>query len=82
MKLNELNEELKILNFKKLNLKLYLREIYYKMLKTNDEAVKENGLIWLVKAFWYINEEIPFEIFPKNLDQDTLNFLNEVIFKK
>ena len=82
MKLNEIDQELKILNFKKLNVKLYLREIYHKMLKFNDEALKENGLIWLVKAFWYINEEIPFELFPQCLDQETLRFLIEVNLQK
>jgi len=79
--LKEINDEIKTLNFNKLNLKLYLREIYYKMLRTNDEAMLENGLVWLIKAFWFINEEIPFELFPKSIDQQTFEFLIEVLIE-
>lgn len=80
MKLNELNRELKTMNFNKLNLKLHIRDIYYRMLRNNDEAIRHHGLIWLIKAFWNINEEIPFDMFPKNIDEVTKKFLNEVIF--
>lgn len=79
-KLNEINEDLKNLNFKKLNLKLYIREIYLKMLKNDDDALKDNGLIWLVKSFWNINDDVPFEFFPKIIDQETFSFIKDVHF--
>ena len=49
------------------------------MLRTNDDAMQENGLVWLIKAFWFINEEIPCELFPKSIDQETFEFLIKVL---
>ena len=76
--INEINQEIKNLNFKKMNVKFHLREIYHKMLKSDDDSLKENGLVWIIKSFWHINEEIPFDIFPKIIDHENFIFLLEV----
>lgn len=74
-KMIHIEKELHDLNFTKMSLRLHLRENYNNALKEKHDFLIENGMIYLIKAFWNINERPPIELFPKVLDEDSIKFL-------
>lgn len=75
MKMNHLDFEMKELNFKKLSVRLHLREIYQKIFKSHDDFLQEEGLIWIIKSCWRIGENPPINLFPKIIDEISIEFL-------
>ena len=75
MKLLQLDSDLEELNFNKMNIRLHLRDVYNKILKEREELLLENGLPWIIKAYWFINENPAVELFPKGLDMGSIDFI-------
>ena len=73
----QIDGELNELSFTKLSIRLHLRDVYGKLLKDREDILLENGLTWIIKAYCYINENPPIELFPKILDSESIDFLLE-----
>lgn len=80
MKMSHLDSEMKEMNFKKLSVRLHLREIYQKIFKSHDDFLQEEGLIWTIKSCWKIGENPPTNLFPKIIDETSVDFLLYVKF--
>jgi len=76
-KMIQLDSDLKNLNFTKMNIRLHLRDIYNKIMKEKEDILLENGLTWIIKSYWFINEGPPIDLFPKILDNGSKDFIME-----
>ena len=79
--LNKLDKELE--NIKKEEkeivnkLMLFYKEILYK-----GKKVKKDGLVWIIKAIWYLGENVPLSFMPPFLDFDSIDYLFQLAHKQ
>jgi hypothetical protein len=73
-KLNELNEELKIVHNNRKVLIDQLYKHYLSLLKEGKDSRKE-GLAWIIMEIFYLNKKILFSNFPNYLDNDCIHYL-------
>ena len=66
-------EEKEIIN----KLMLFYKEILYKAKK-----VKKDGLVWIIKAIWYLGENVPMSFLPPFLDFDSIEYLFKLAHKQ
>ena len=76
--LEEIEREISSKRFKKVRIRLHLRDLYLKMIKSEAQNIFETSLVWIIKALWKINDEVTSEIFPSFLDEASIGFLIEV----
>ena len=61
----------------KKNLKLYreeLTQLYCRALR-DAQDIRSDGLRWVIKSLWKLNECVPVSAFPKFFDEDSCHFL-------
>ena len=73
-KLNEVNEELKIVHNNRKVLIDQLYKHYLSLLKEGKDSRKE-GLAWIIMEIFYLNKKILFSNFPNYLDNDCIHYL-------
>ena len=73
-KLNEVNEELKIVHNNRKVLIDQLYKHYLGLLKEGKDSRKE-GLAWIIMEIFYLNKNILFSNFPNYLDNDCIHYL-------
>ena len=73
-KLNEVNEELKIVHNNRKVLIDQLYKHYLSLLKEGKDTRKE-GLAWIIMEIFYLNKKILFSNFPNYLDNDCIHYL-------
>ena len=66
-------EEKEIIN----KLMLFYKEILYK-----GKKVKKDGLVWIIKAIWYLGENVPMSFMPPFLDIDSIDYLFQLAHKQ
>ncbi len=76
--MSHLDSEMKELNFKKLSVRLHLREIYQKLFKSHDKFLQEEGIVWIINSCLKIGENPPINLFPKIIDETSIEFLINV----
>ena len=76
-KLSSLEREIKDLKFKKNQIRIQLKHLYLKILKS-EEQTTESSFISVIKSLWRINEEVSEEMFPNYLDTESKKYLIEV----
>ena len=80
-KINKLDKELesgKIEEKEIINkLMLFYKEILYK-----GKKVKKDGLVWIIKAIWYLGENVPMSFMPHFLDFDSIDYLFQLAHKQ
>lgn len=84
---NEINGQVRVLEsaehtrrMNKKQLLEYREEIimlYCRMLKDGKDA-RSDGLRWIIKALWTMNEPVPISAFPRFLDDESAHFLLRV----
>jgi len=90
MKLNKKNleNELKKLDKELEKTKKEEKEIirklmqYYKEILFKGKPVKKDGLVWVVKAIWYLGENVPMSFLPPFLDFDSIEYLFKLAHKQ
>ena len=70
---NNRKEEREIIN----RLMLFYKEILFK-----GKNVKKDGLVWIIKAIWYLGENVPMSFMPEFLDFDSIEYLFELAHKQ
>ena len=74
---DKLKEEYKIIK-NQLDLKIeFLSDYYHKKLYEGLD-IRNEGLIWIMKAIWNLDQEIILSFFPNFLDQTSIDYLFEV----
>jgi len=91
-KLNSLEREIKDAKFKKNQLRLQLKQLYLRILKSEEHILysskifystlrqHEASFITIIKNLWKINEEVVEDMFPSFLDTEAMKYLIEVKF--
>ena len=73
-RLNLLNEELEEENKKEKQIKQKLMEHYQELLYKGKE-IRNEGLIWIIKAIWKLDENVPLPFMPNFLDFESIEYL-------
>ena len=76
-KLNEVNEELKIVHNNRKVLIDQLYKHYLGLLKEGKDSRKE-GLAWIIMEIFYLNKKILFSNFPNYLDNECIHYLFKI----
>ena len=79
--LNKLDKELE--NTKKEEKKITNKLMqYYKEILFKGKNVKNEGLVWIIKAIWYLGENVPMSCMPPFLDFDSIEYLFKLAHKQ
>ena len=87
MKLLNINEPLKKLNGeinelkRQENIVIHKLMEHYKSLLYKGEEVRNEGLIWIIKAIWNLGENVPMSFIPPFLDFQCIEFLFQYAHK-
>ena len=74
IEMNEINEKLKSVRYKKKILIEQLYNHYLNILKEGKDSRKD-GLAWIIMEIFYLNKKILLSNFPKYLDIDSIHYL-------
>ena len=86
--LKNLENHLTILNNELENYKKEEKEIisklmiFYKELLFKGKNVKNDGLVWIIKAIWNLGENVPMSFMPDFLDVDSIEYLFKLAHKQ
>jgi len=86
-KLSNINEPLKKLNEEIFEIKkeenIVVRKLmaHYETLLYQGEEVRNEGLIWIIKAIWNLGENVPMSFIPPFLDFQSIEFLFQYAHK-
>ena len=93
-KINSLKEELSKINIPLIEINAELNElrkkeksvinklmIHYETLLYKGEEVRNEGLIWIIKAMWNLGENVPMSFIPPFLDFQCIEFLFQYAHK-
>ena len=93
-KINSLKEELSKINIPLIEINAELNElrkkeksvinklmIHYETLLYKGEEVRNEGLIWIIKAMWSLGENVPMSFIPPFLDFQCIEFLFQYAHK-
>ena len=78
--LQEINKELNELR-KKEKAVVHKLMIHYETLLYKGEEVRNEGLIWIIKAMWNLGENVPMSFIPPFLDFQCIEFLFQYAHK-
>ena len=56
--------------------------LFYKELLFKGKSVKKDGLVWIIKAIWYLGENVPMSFMPLFLDFDSIDYLFKLAHKQ
>ena len=71
--LNEFKEREKVIKTKLMS--------YYKSLLFEGKDIKNDGLVWIIKAIWNIGENVPMSFMPEFLDIESVEYLFSLAHK-
>lgn len=74
-KIEQLEKEIGEFRFKKEQVRINLKDLYLSMLK--DEQYKQQSFIWIIKAMKRINDKVYYDMYPRYLDKENIDFLND-----
>jgi hypothetical protein len=87
VKLSNLNEPLQKLNQEIFDLKRQENSVIHKLMNHYEtllykgEEVRNEGLIWIIKAIWNLGENVPMSFIPPFLDFHSIEFLFQYAHK-
>ena len=87
MKLSNINEPLQKLNQEIFDLKRQENSVIHKLMNHYEtllykgEEVRNEGLIWIIKAIWNLGENVPMSFIPPFLDFHSIEFLFQYAHK-
>ena len=73
-KLDEYKEREKVIKTKLMS--------YYKSLLFEGKDIKNDGLVWIIKAIWDIGENVPMSFMPEFLDIESVEYLFSLAHKQ
>ena len=56
--------------------------LFYKELLFKGKSVKKDGLVWVIKAIWYLGENVPMSFMPQFLDFESIDYLFQLAHKQ
>ena len=56
--------------------------LFYKELLFKGKSLKKDGLVWIIKAIWYLGENVPMSFMPQFLDFESIDYLFKLAHKQ
>ena len=56
--------------------------LFYKEILFKGKVVKNDGLVWIIKAIWYLGENVPMQFMPQYLDFESIDYLFQLAHKQ
>lgn len=56
--------------------------LFYKELLFKGKSLKKDGLVWIIKAIWYLGENVPMPFMPQFLDFESIDYLFKLAHKQ
>ena len=56
--------------------------LFYKELLFKGKSLKNDGLVWIIKAIWYLGENVPMSFMPQFLDFESIDYLFKLAHKQ
>lgn len=56
--------------------------LFYKELLFKGKSIKKDGLVWVIKAIWYLGENVPMSFMPQFLDFESIDYLFQLAHKQ
>ena len=56
--------------------------LFYKEILFKGKVVKNDGLVWIIKAIWYLGENVPMQFMPQFLDFESIDYLFQLAHKQ
>lgn len=74
--MNSIEHELQEYKLDLVNVKTQQKQHYYEILKEGLDSRKD-GLMWIIKNLWYLNENVQMSAFPDFLDTESIKYILE-----